>query len=288
MNLTDINEIKALLARHGFRFSHSMGQNFLIASWVPERIAESAGLGTGVGVMEIGPGVGCLTQQLALRADNVLALELDDALRPVLAETMAEHENVTVRFCDALKTDIAALVEEQQPGLRHVLCANLPYNITTPVLTALINAKCFERLTVMIQREAARKLCAQPGDEAYNAFSVFVQWFTEPELLFDVSPDCFLPQPKVTSSVMSLIPRQTPAAEVLDETCFLRVVKAAFAQRRKTLTNALSSAFGMLSKGEATEILCEAGLDERIRGEALGIPQFAAVSNALFSHMKNQ
>ena len=163
MNLTDINDIKALLARHGFNFSRSMGQNFLIAPWVPEKIAACAGLGSGVGVLEIGPGVGCLTQQLALRAESVLALELDETLRPVLAETMGQYENVTVRFCDALKTDVSALVAQEQPGLRHVLCANLPYNITTPVLTALIEAKCFERLTVMLQREAAQRLCAKPG-----------------------------------------------------------------------------------------------------------------------------
>ena len=284
MNLTDISDIKALLSRHGFNFSRSMGQNFLSAAWVPERIAEEAALGAGVGVTEIGPGVGCLTEQLALRAEKVLALEVDESLRPVLKETLAGKENVEVVFGDVLKTDIAALVREKQPGLRHVLCANLPYNITTPVLTALIEAKCFEKLTVMVQREAAQRLCAAPGEENYNAFSVFVQWYTAPKMLFDVPPDCFIPQPKVTSSVLSLTPRETPLVPVSDEKLLLRVVRAAFAQRRKTLTNALSSAFGGLSKTAAGEILESIGLDERVRGETLDARQFAHLANAISAY----
>lgn len=287
MNLTDINEIKTLLARHGFNFSRSMGQNFLTAAWVPERIAEEASLGADVGVTEVGPGIGCLTEQLALRAEKVLALELDETLRGVLGETLAGKENVEIVFGDVLKTDVASLVREKQPGLRHVLCANLPYNITTPVLTALIEAKCFEKLTVMIQREAAQRLCAAPGDEDYNAFSVFVQWFTEPKVLFDVSPDCFIPQPKVTSSVLSLTPRKEPLVPVSDEKLLLRTVRAAFAQRRKTLVNALQSGFGGLSKGAAGEILESIGLDVRVRGEALDVRQFALLSNALAAYFNS-
>lgn len=286
MRLTNIGDIKALLTRHGFHFSKSMGQNFLTAAWVPEEIAESAGLGKGVGVLEIGPGIGCLTEQLSLRAEKVVSVELDEALRPVLAETMGERENVEIVFGDVLKQDIPALVREKLAGLRAVCCANLPYNITTPVLDALMQARCFEKITVMIQKEAAQRLCARAGTAAYNASSVYAQWFTEPEMLFDVSPDCFIPQPKVTSCVLSLTPRQTPPVAVQSEKVFLRVVQAAFAQRRKTLPNALAAGFGELSKAEVAKAVQEAGLDERIRGEALSIAEFAAVADQLSLRMR--
>lgn len=281
MQLTNIKDINALLTRHGFRFSKSMGQNFLTAGWVPEQIAESAGLGEGVGVLEIGPGIGCLTEQLALRADKVICVELDEALRPVLAETMGEKENVEIVFGDVLKQDIPALVAEKLAGLRAVVCANLPYNVTSPVLDALMQVRCFEKITVMIQKEAAQRLCAKAGSAAYNASSVYAQWFTEPEILFDVSPDCFVPQPKVTSSVISLTPRKTPIVPVLSEKVFLRVVHAAFAQRRKTLVNALAGGFGKLDKAALTRAALDAGLDERVRGEALSIAEFAALADCL-------
>ena len=207
MNLTDYSEIRALLARHGFRFSKSLGQNFLTAAWVPERIAEAAGLDEQTGVLEVGPGVGCLTEQLSLRAGKVLAVELDKALKPVLAETLAGRDNVEILFGDVLKQDLPALVREKLPGLRPVICANLPYNVTTPLLTAFLEAGCFEIVTVMIQREVARRICAGPGTADYGAFGLFVQWHCETELLFDVPPSCFVPQPKVTSSVIRLTKR---------------------------------------------------------------------------------
>ena len=185
MNLTDYNEIRALLARHKFRFSKSMGQNFLTAAWVPEDIAASAMLDEDTGVLEIGPGVGCLTRELSKRAGKVLCVELDKALRPILAETLADCGNVEIVFGNVLKQDLPALTEEHQPGMRHAVCANLPYNITSPVLTALIEAGCFETITVMIQREVARRICARPGTADYGAFGIFVQWYMETELLFD-------------------------------------------------------------------------------------------------------
>ena len=269
MNLTDYNEIRALLARHKFRFSKSMGQNFLTAAWVPEDIAASAGLDEHTGVLEVGPGVGCLTR------------ELDKALKPVLAETLADCENVEVVFGDVLKQDLPALVEERMPGMRHVVCANLPYNVTSPLLTAFLEAKCFETVTVMIQREVARRICAGPGSADYGAFGIFVQWHAAPELLFDVPPSCFVPQPKVTSSVIRLTRREKPPVPVRDEALLFRVVRAAFNQRRKTLVNALSSQLPELEKGQVEEILVSLGFDPRVRGEVLDIAGFAAISDKI-------
>jgi len=278
MNLTDYNEIRALLARHGFRFSKSLGQNFLTAAWAPERIAEEAGLDEQTGVVEVGPGIGCLTAELAKRAGRVAAIELDRALLPVLKETLRDFDNVTVIPGDATKLDLRALAEEKLPGLRPVVCANLPYNVTTPLLTALIEAGCFETITVMIQREVARRICASPGSADYGAFGLFVQWYCETELLFDVPPSCFVPQPKVTSSVIRLTRRPAPPLPVRDEKLLFRIIRAAFNQRRKTLVNALSSGLG-LGKDELETVLGEVGLDARVRGEALDIAAFAAISD---------
>ena len=281
MNLTDYNEIRALLARHKFRFSKSMGQNFLTAAWVPEDIAASAGLDEHTGVLEVGPGVGCLTKELSERAGKVVSVELDKALKPVLAETLADCENVEIVFGDVLKQDLPALVEERMPGMRRVVCANLPYNVTSPLLTAFLEAKCFETVTVMIQREVARRICAGPGSADYGAFGIFVQWHAAPELLFDVPPSCFVPQPKVTSSVIRLTRREKPPVPVRDEALLFRVVRAAFNQRRKTLVNALSSQLPELEKGQVEEILVSLGFDPRVRGEVLDIAGFAAISDKI-------
>ena len=281
MNLTDYNEIRALLARHKFHFSKSMGQNFLTAAWVPEDIAASAGLDEHTGVLEVGPGVGCLTKELSKRAGKVVSVELDKALRPILSETLADCENVEIVYGDVLKQDLPELVEEKLPGLRHVVCANLPYNVTSPLLTAFLEAKCFETVTVMIQREVARRICAGPGSADYGAFGIFAQWHAEAELLFDVPPSCFVPQPKVTSSVIRLTRREKPPAEVEDEALFFRVVRAAFNQRRKTLVNALSSQLPGLEKGQVEEILVSLGFDPRVRGEVLDIASFAVISDKI-------
>ena len=285
MNLTDYSEIRALLARHGFRFSKSLGQNFLTAAWVPERIAEAAGLDEHTGVLEVGPGVGCLTEQLSLRAGKVLAVELDKALKPVLAETLAGRENVEILFGDVLKQDLPALVREKLPGLRPVICANLPYNVTTPLLTAFLEAGCFETVTVMIQREVARRICAGPDCADYGAFGLFVQWHCETELLFDVPPSCFVPQPKVTSSVIRLTRRAEKPYPVLDEKLLFRVIRSAFNQRRKTLVNALSSGVPELGKEKAEKILTECGLDPRIRGEAVDLAGFVKISDKVFAEI---
>ena len=282
MNLTDYNEIRALLARHGFRFSKSLGQNFLTAAWVPERIAEEAGLDETVGVLEIGPGIGCLTEQLSRRAGKVLSVELDRSLQPVLAETLTGCENVEVLFGDVLKQDLPALVSESFPGLTPVVCANLPYNVTTPVLTALIESGCFERITVMIQREVARRICASPGTADYGAFGLFVQWHCETEILFDVPPSCFVPQPKVTSTVIRLTRRGQPPVQGKDEALLFRVIRAAFNQRRKTLVNALSAGLG-LGKEQVEKVLVLRGFDPKIRGEVLSIGDFSAITDELYS-----
>ena len=280
MNLTDYNEIRDLLARHGFRFSKSMGQNFLTADWVPERIAESAGLDRETAVLEIGPGVGCLTAQLAQRAGKVLAVELDRSLKGVLAETLSAYDNVEILFGDMLKQDIPALVRERFGGMRAVVCANLPYNVTSPLLTALIRSGCFETLTVMIQREVARRICAAPNTPDWGAFSLFIQWHTQPELLFDVPPHCFHPQPKVTSSVVRLTRRTEKPFDVSDEELLFRIIRAAFNQRRKTLPNALSSGLGT-ERGEIERVLRNCGLDPKIRGEALDLGAFVKIADEM-------
>lgn len=282
MDLCNINEIKALLARNGFRFSKSMGQNFLIQAWVPEDIAAASGAGPGTGVLEVGPGIGPLTRQLARRADKVVSVELDRALLPILKETLADCPNAEIVPGDILKTDIPALVGEKFAGLTAVACANLPYNITTPAITALIEAGCFASITVMIQREVALRICAAPGSSDYGAFSVFCQYHTQPELLFEVGPECFLPAPKVTSAVIRLVPRSAPPQNLVDDSFFFQVVRASFAQRRKTLLNGLSSAFGSrLSKDALRGAIEAAGLPADIRGERLGIPEFATLASAL-------
>ncbi len=281
MNLTDYNEIRALLARHKFRFSKSMGQNFLTAAWVPEDIAASAGLDEKTGVLEVGPGVGCLTRELSQRACKVVSVELDRSLQPILAETLTGCENVEVVFGDVLKQDLPALVNETMPGLRHVVCANLPYNVTTPLLTAFLEAGCFETVTVMIQREVARRICAGPGNADYGAFGIFVQWHAETELLFDVPPSCFVPQPKVTSSVIRLTKREKPPFPVRDEALMFRLVRAAFNQRRKTLVNAVGSQVQGVTKEEIEKVLQTLGFDTRIRGEVLDIGGFAKISDEI-------
>ena len=283
MNLTDYSDIRGLLSRHGFHFSKSLGQNFLTAAWVPARIAESADLDENTGVLEVGPGVGCLTEQLSLRAGKVLAVELDKALKPVLAETLQGRENVELLFGDVLKQDLPALVRERLPGLRPVVCANLPYNVTTPLLTAFLEAGCFETVTVMIQREVARRICAPANTPDYGAFGLFVQWHCRTELLFDVPPSCFVPQPKVTSSVIRLTRREEKPFAVRDEELLFRVIRAAFNQRRKTLVNALSAGIGGLSKETAEQILTDCGFDARIRGEALDLAGFVRIADEINS-----
>ena len=281
MNLTNINDIKSLLGRHGFHFSKSMGQNFLIEDWVPRDIAEAAGLDETCAVLEIGPGIGPLTNQLALRAGKVAAIELDKTLLPILAETMAPHSNVEIVPGDAMKLDLTALVAEKFDGLTAKACANLPYNITTPVITKLLEAGCFQSITVMIQKEVAQRICAAPGSPDCGAFSLFCQYHAECSLLFEVPPECFLPAPKVTSAVIQLVLRSAPPVDADPEQLF-RLIKAAFAQRRKTLLNGLSAAYGSrFSKEQLRQFIIDSGLSESVRGERLSLEDFARLTKFL-------
>jgi len=281
MNVCDIREIRELLGRHGFRFSKSMGQNFLVEEWVPREIAQASGADGGCGVLEIGPGLGPLTLELSRRAAKVVSVELDRSLLPLLAETLAGRDNVEIIPGDILKLDIPALAEDRFAGLRAAACANLPYNITTPAITALLKSGCFDCITVMVQREVAQRICARAGTADYGAFSVFCQYCAGCEMLFDVGPECFLPAPKVTSSVLRMTPYARPPVEVEDEELFFRTVKAAFALRRKTLVNSLTAGFGGLFREQIAAAVAGCGLPADVRGERLSLNEFAALAQKL-------
>lgn len=285
MDLFDIRELRALLARHDFHFSKSMGQNFLIADWVPRRIAAESLADRDSGVLEIGPGVGILTQELCKLSGQVVSVELDRALLPVLSETMAGFDNFTLVPGDALELDLAALADEHFRGLTPRVCANLPYNVATPLMTALIGTKRFASITVMVQKEVAARMAARPGTAAYGAFSVYMQYHTQPELLFDVSPSCFLPAPKVTSAVVRCRTRETPVVTpACGEEFLFRVVHAAFALRRKTLANSLMTAFGQtIGKEGIARAIADSSLPPTVRGEALGLEEFSRLADELYA-----
>ena len=281
VNVCDIQVMKPLLAQHGFHFSKAKGQNFLIAPWVPQSIAEEAGVDETAGVLEIGPGIGPLTQQLCLRAKKVCAVELDERLEPILDITVGEFDNLEIIWNDILKLDIPALVAGEFPGLRPMACANLHYYITSPILSALLEADCFDSVTVMVQKEVAQRIAAAPGSPDYSAFTLFCQYYAEPNLLFDVPAHCFMPQPKVTSAVIQLNVRKERNWGALDENVFFRTVKASFAMRRKKLSNGLASGFPELGKTGAAEVIEAAGFDANVRGETLSIPAFVRIANEI-------
>ena len=282
MDLCDRREIQTLLERHGFHFSKAMGQNFLIEDWVPRDIADGCGADKSTGVLEIGPGIGPLTQQLARRAGKVVSVELDARLYPVLRETMRGADNFTLIEGDAMRLDFAQVVQEHFADLRPILCANLPYNITTPVLTKCVESRCFDSLTVLIQKEVAQRICAEAGTAEYGAFTVLMQYYTAPQMLFTVPASCFLPAPKVTSAVIHCSVRKTPPVEVVSESALWRTVKAGFALRRKTLVNSLQTGY-QLPKERLTEIVTACGLSPTVRGERLTLEDFARLSNALYA-----
>ena len=281
INVCDIQVMKPLLADHGFHFSKAKGQNFLTQKWVPEQIAERSGVDETAGVLEIGPGIGPLTQQLCLRAKKVCAVELDKRLAPILKQTVGEFDNLQIIWDDVLNQDIAALVAEKFSGLRPMACANLPYYITSPILTALLEAVCFDSVTVMVQKEVAQRIAAEAGSADYSAFSVFCQYYAQPEILFDVPAHCFLPQPKVTSAVITLRTRKEKPWQIADEKIFFRTVRAGFAMRRKKLSNGLAAGFSELGKEGAAEVIRRAGLSENVRAETLTIEEFSALSNEI-------
>lgn len=289
MRLCDIHVIKEVLSRHGFHFSKSLGQNFLTAQWVPERIAAECGVDKNSCALEVGPGMGCLTNELSKQAEKVVAIELDRALFPVLEETLADCSNVEVVHGDVLKTDLSAICKDKFGDKKVYACANLPYYITTPAISALLDSKMFSGITVMVQKEVAKRICAKAGSSDYSAFSIYVQYYADAKILFDVPAGCFVPQPKVDSAVIRLNPLEQPSVAVKNEKLFFAIVRAAFNQRRKTLVNAISPAFGgRLDKADILSLMKTCNLDERIRGEKLTLEEYAALADAADDLLKSK
>lgn len=280
-NLADIKTVRDILSRHGFSFSKTLGQNFLINRSVCPRMAELSGAAPDVGVLEIGPGIGVLTRELASRARKVVSVELDDRLLPVLAETLDGFDNVRIVPGDILKIDLPALLREQFDGMKVAVCANLPYYITSPVVMSLLESRLpFEAVTVMVQKEAADRICAKPGTRASGAISAAVWYYCEPRMLFGVSRGSFMPAPNVDSAVIRLDIRREPPVKVADEKRFFALIRAAFGQRRKTAVNSISAGLG-ISKQQTSDALKTAGLAPAVRAEQLTLQQFADLSNAL-------
>ena len=281
MELSNIGTIKEILGKYGFTFSKSLGQNFLINPSVCPRMAEYGGAEKGVGVIEVGPGIGVLTCELAKRADKVVAVELDKRLLPVLDETLAEFNNVKVVNDDILKIDLKKLIEEEFDGMEVVVCANLPYYITSPVIMKLLEDKLpIKSLTVMVQKEAAQRICAEVGTRQSGAVTVAVNYYSTPQLLFNVSAGSFMPAPKVDSAVIRLDILENPRVQLKDEKLFFRIIKSAFGQRRKTLSNSLSSGLS-LSKSDVITALEKANVPANYRAEQLTMQQLADISNAI-------
>lgn len=283
MELSNIGTIKDILGRHGFTFSKSLGQNFLINPSVCPKMAEQSGAKKGVGVIEVGPGIGVLTCQLAERADRVVAIELDKRLLPVLDETLAEYDNIRIINDDILKIDLKKLIETEFSGMEVVVCANLPYYITSPVIMKLLEDRLpINALTVMVQKEAAQRICAEVGSRQSGAVTVAVNYYAKPQILFGVSAGSFMPAPKVDSAVIRLDILKEPCVQVEDEELFFKVVKAAFSQRRKTLPNSLSAGL-QISKLTVTNALNRANVPVNYRAEQLTMEQLAKISNAIGS-----
>lgn len=279
--LTDISYVRGVLAQHGFTFSKALGQNFLVNPAVCPKMAALCGADKDVSVIEIGPGAGVLTAELAQVAQRVVAVELDRRLLPVLDETLRDFDNVKVINADAMTIDLHALIRDEFGGGRVVICANLPYYITSPVVMRLLEERLpIEAVTVMVQKEAAERICAAPGTRASGAISAAVSYYAEPELLFRVSAGSFLPAPKVDSAVIRLNIRKEPPVQAADEKLFFRVVRAAFSQRRKTLSNSLSSGLSM-PKAAVSELLTAAGIPSTARAEEMTLQQFADITAAL-------
>lgn len=281
MELTNPSVIKEILMKNGFSFKKSLGQNFLINPTVCPKMANSAVLDGETAVLEIGPGIGVLTAELAEEAEKVVSIELDERLKPVLAETLAEYDNVEVVFGDAMKLDLGKLIEEKFGDLKVSVCANLPYYITSPIIMNLLESRLpFSSITVMVQKEAAERICAKVGSRESGAVTVAVRYYSEPEVLFNVSRGSFMPAPNVDSAVIRLKVLEKPSVVVKDERLFFKMVRAAFEQRRKTFQNSVSSGLG-IPKETVKNALMAAGLDENIRAERMKMEDLAAVCDHL-------
>ena len=280
--LTDIKYIRELMQRHGFDFSHSLGQNFLINPSVCPRIAEMGGASAGTGIIEVGAGAGVLTKELAKRADKVVSVEIDKRLMPVLAETLDGFDNVKIINADIMKTDLHALIRDEFSGCNEIaVCANLPYYITSPIIMKLLEERLpVNSVTVMVQKETARRFCAADGTRECGAVTYAVRYYSEPEVLFDVSRGSFMPPPNVDSSVIRFEIRKTPPVEVSDEEFFFRLIRGAFSKRRKTAANAVSSSLS-IEKNEVIAAMENCGIPGNSRPEQLTLNDYAALAETL-------
>ena len=286
-NLTDISTVKDILGRHGFHFSKSLGQNFIINPSICPRMAEESGIDSESGVIEIGAGIGVLTAELAKRAKKVVCVELDTNLLPILDETLKDFDNIEIINQDILKTDLAALIEEKFGDMPVYVCANLPYYITSPVIMTLLESNLpLKAITVMVQKEAAQRLCADVGSRLAGAVTVAVDYYAHAQKLFDVSAGSFMPAPKVDSSVIRMDIRPEPAIKISDEKLFFKVVTAAFGQRRKTALNSVSSGAGF-PKDVVAKAIEECGFEPSVRAETFRMEDFANLSEKIGTLLKN-
>lgn len=283
MDLCNINVIKSVMADAGITFHKEFGQNFLTNRIIPEDIADNCADTSDRMILEIGPGIGCLTQELAIRYKKVVAVEIDKGLIPVLNRTLAEFDNITVINDDILKVDLPVLIEKYSEGMPVSVCANLPYYITTPILMYLLESEVkFSSITVMVQNEVAARLAAKPGSSDYGAITAVLGYYGSVRKLFKVSAGCFIPAPKVDSAVVRIDLYDKCPYEIKDERLFFNCIKAAFEMRRKTLENALTAKLGGFTKEEAAAAISDCGFDPKIRGERLSTADFARLSNALY------
>ncbi len=282
MNLTSPSQIKKLMESHGIRFNKGFGQNFLVSPEIPMRIADECGADQSCGIIEVGPGIGTLTCELAQVAKKVVSVEIDTGLIPVLNETLSDLDNVKIINQDILKTDLKGLIRTEFDGMDICVCANLPYYITTPILMFFIESGIeFKSITVMVQKEVAIRLCSKPKDPDYGAITAAIARYGNARKLFNVPAGCFMPAPKVESAVLQIIPHNEKPYTVKSEEMLTKVIRAAFSQRRKTLVNTLSGSFQKVGKEQLREIVLSCGFYETVRGEELGIKEFALLADRL-------
>ncbi len=284
MKLTDIGTVKELMGENAFK--KQFGQNFLISESVPRRIAEN---GAASAVLEIGPGIGTLTYELCQRAEKVVAVEIDKTLLPILDKTLAEFDNVEIVSDDIMKVDLASLIEEKLGSFSEIsVCANLPYYITSPVIMKLLESKVrFSKITVMVQKEVAQRLSSPPSSELYGAITAAVSYYGKVKKLFDVPAGCFMPKPRVDSAVIRIEPYSEPPVEA-DKDILFSVIKGAFAQRRKTLSNSLATVISDIPKSDIISLIVSSGFSENVRGETLSIEDFATLARAIEDYRKRR
>lgn len=288
MRLTSPQTIKYIMDKYGFRFSKSLGQNFLIDDFIVDEIIDGAEIGPDDVVLEVGPGIGVMTQAMARRAKKVVAIEIDNSLLPVLSETLAEEDNVEVVNGDVLKVDLQKIIDEKLDGQAPKVVANLPYYVTTPIIMRFLEEQIpVTDIVVMVQKEVADRMVADPGGKIYGALSVVVQYYAEPSKVVKVPRSVFMPQPNVESSVIRLKKRKEPPVDLKAPELFFKTVRSAFMKRRKTLLNALSSGELAVSKEETKTVLEACGIDPKRRGETLDMNEFAALANGFYDIKNN-